>query len=106
MRARGETSILNADGSVEYADEIVLDDQMKAGVATGFAARLGKNVKIAAASAVRRSENINELNRAIYTPCDICAEDGTTPKTPAWSIKADRVVQDRDRQLVYYRNAV
>lgn len=106
MRARGETSILNADGSVEYADEIVLDDKMKAGVATGFAARMPKNIKIAAASAVRRSDRINELNRAIYTPCDICAPDGTKPKTPTWSIKAERVVQDKDRQLVYYRNAV
>jgi len=106
MRATGDTSILNADGSVEYADEIVLDDAMKAGVASGFAARLPQNVKMAAASAVRRSDRINELNRAIYTPCDICAADGTTPKTPTWSIKAERVVQDKDRQLVYYRNAV
>jgi LPS-assembly protein len=105
MRARGKTSIVNADGSVEYADEIVLDDQMKAGVATGFAARLPQNVKLAAASAVHRSEKVNELNRAIYTPCEICAPDGTS-KTPTWSIKADKVVQDKDRQLVYYRNAV
>lgn len=40
MRAKGDTSIVNADGTVEYADEVLLDDQMKAGVATGFAARL------------------------------------------------------------------
>ncbi|MBT9472353.1 MAG: LPS-assembly protein LptD [Pseudomonadota bacterium] len=106
MRAQGDTSIINADGSVEYADEIVLDDQMKAGVATGFSARLPQNIKMAAASAVHRNDKINELNRAIYTPCPICAPDGTTPKAPTWSIKADRVVQDKDRQLIYYRNAV
>lgn len=105
MRAKGDTTIINADGSVQFADEIVLDDEMKAGVATGFSSRLPQNVKMAAASAVHRSDRINELNRAIYTPCDICAPDGTA-KTPTWSIKADRVVQDRDRQLVYYRNAV
>lgn len=105
MTARGETQIINADGSVEYADEIVLDDQMKAGVASGFAARLPQNIKIAAANAVRRSEDVNELNRAIYTPCDICAPDGSKPKTPTWSIKAETVVQDRKRQLVYYKNA-
>jgi LPS-assembly protein len=105
MRAHGDASILNADGSIEYADEIVLDDQMKAGVATGFAARLPQNVKIAAASAVKRSDRVNELNRAIYTPCDVCAPDGTA-KAPTWSIKADKVVQDKDRQLIYYRNAV
>ncbi|HEY9233470.1 MULTISPECIES: LPS-assembly protein LptD [Phenylobacterium] len=105
MRARGHTVIINSDGTVQYADEVVLDDQMTAGVATGFAARLGANAKLAAASAVHRSATVNELNRAIYTPCEICAPDGT-PKAPTWSIKADKVVQDKERQLVYYRNAV
>ena len=106
IRARGDTSIINADGSVQYADEIVLDDEMKAGVATGFSSRLQQNVKMAAASAVHRSDTINELNRAIYTPCDICAPDTKAAKSPTWSIKADKVVQDKQRQLVYYRNAV
>jgi LPS-assembly protein len=105
MRATGHTTIINADGTVQYADEIVLDDQMTAGVATGFSARLGANAKLASASAVHRSSTINELNRAIYTPCEICAADGT-PKAPTWSIKADKVVQDKERQLVFYRNAV
>ena len=45
-----------------------------------------------------------ELNKAIYTPCEICAEDGT-PKRPTWSIAADRVVRDRKRRIVYYTNA-
>lgn len=31
MRAKGDTVIINADGSFEYADEILLDDEMKAG---------------------------------------------------------------------------
>ena len=105
MRAKGDTTIINADGSVQFADELVLDDQMKAGVATGFSSRLPQNIKMAAASAIHRNDRVNELNRAIYTPCDICAPDGAS-KAPTWSIKADHVVQDRDRQLVYYRNAV
>ncbi|MDO8377437.1 LPS-assembly protein LptD [Phenylobacterium sp.] len=105
MTAKGQVQIINADGSIEYADELVLDEAMKAGVATGFAARLAPSIKLAAATAVRRSERVNELNRAIYTPCEICAADGS-PKSPTWSIKADKVVQDRDRQLIYYRNAV
>ncbi|WP_333587057.1 LPS-assembly protein LptD [Phenylobacterium sp.] len=97
--------ISNPDGSVEFAREIVLDDELQAGVARGFSARLPQNVKLAAASAVRRSPEVNELNRAIYTPCEICAEDGS-PRTPTWSIQADKVVQDRERQLIYYRHAV
>lgn len=104
IRARGHVQIINADNTVEYADEFVLDDKMRAGVALGFSARLQQNVKLAGASAVRRNENIQELNRAIYTPCEICAADGKA-KTPTWSISADHVVEDKKRRIVYYRNA-
>ena len=104
IRGYGHIAIVNSDGSSEYADEIVLDEDMRAGVALGFSARLQENVKIAAASAAKRNENIEELNKAIYTPCEICAKDGS-PRTPTWSIAAERVVRDKKRKIVYYRNA-
>jgi LPS-assembly protein len=104
IRAYGHVQIIGSDGSVEFADELTLDDKMSAGVGRGFAARLPDNGKIAAATLVRRSENIQELNRAIYTPCAICAADGRA-KQPTWSIRATRVVQDKKKHLIFYRNA-
>ncbi len=104
IRAYGNITVVNSDGTSEFADEMVLDDEMRAGVALGFSARLRENVKIAAANVARKDENIQELNRAIYTPCETCAKDGTA-KTPSWSIAADRVVRDKKRRIVYYRNA-
>lgn len=104
IRANGHVAIVNADGTTESADQIVLDEDMRAGVATAFSARLPENVKIAAATASRRDENIEVLTKAIYTPCDICAKDGSN-RTPTWSIAADRVVRDKKRRIVYYRNA-
>jgi LPS-assembly protein len=104
IRGYGNIVIINSDGSWEFAEEVVLDDKMRAGVALGFSARLQENVKIAAASVAKRNENTQELNKAIYTPCEICSADGT-PKTPTWSIAADRVVRDQNKKIVYYRNA-
>jgi LPS-assembly protein len=109
IRAIGHVQIINADGTVEFADQFVLDDKMRAGVAQGFSARAPVRdpqpgeIKLAAATAVRRSDTIQELNRAIYTPCPICA--GDHPRTPSWSISAERVVQDKQRRIVVYRNA-
>jgi LPS-assembly protein len=103
--ARGDAQIINADGTAQFADEIELDEELTAGVATGFSSQLGQGVKIAAASAVRRSETVTDLNRAIYTPCAICADNGR-PKSPTYSLQAERVTQDRSRRIVYYRNAV
>jgi LPS-assembly protein len=103
IRAYGHVQIVNPDNTVEYADQLVLDDQMSAGVAQGFSARLPMNGKLAGATLVRRSEDLQELNRAIYTPCPICVNN--KPKTPSWSITADRMVQDKKRRLIFYRNA-
>ena len=104
ITAHDKVVIIDPSGAVTFADRMVLDEDLRAGVAEGFSARLAGNVKIAAASAVRRSETVNELNQAIYTPCEICAADPAKP--PTWSIRADKVVQDRDKQIIYYRNAV
>ena len=104
IRAFGHVQIINSDGSIEYSDELVLDDKMSAGIARGFSARLADNGKIASSTAVRRSEVMQELNRAIYTPCAVCTAKGQN-KRPTWSIAADRVVQDKKRRLIFYRNA-
>ncbi|HEX6867128.1 MAG TPA: LptA/OstA family protein [Caulobacteraceae bacterium] len=97
VTASGQTAIINADGTAQFADSITLDNQMRAGIATGFSTRLRGDVKIAAASAVRRSETVNELNKAIYTPCPICVDEKGDTRGPTWSIRADKVVQDSDR---------
>ena len=101
VTAHGHVQLINADGTAQFADEMTMDKDMKAGFARGFSARLDKNIKIAADTAIRRNEQITELNQAIYTPCEVCAEK---PK-PTWSIQADKVVQDKNRHLVYYHGA-
>ncbi len=103
VSAKDKVVIVDPSGATTFADAVVLDDELTAGIAKGFSARLAGNVKIAADTAVRRSESVQELNKAIYTPCDICAEDKSKP--PSWSIKADKVVEDKDKQIIYYRNA-
>lgn len=103
--ASGNVVLINADGTIQYAQDIELDDKLRAGLATGFAARLQQNVTIAAGAAVRRSPTVQQLSSAIFTPCNICQADGT-PKEPTWSIQASRVTQDRDHNVIYYRNAI
>jgi LPS-assembly protein len=108
IRAYGHVQIIHDNGDVEYADEMTLDDKMQAGLALAFSSRmhdqrLNQNITIAGATAVRRTDEIQELNKAIYTPCPICV--GDKPKTPTWSITADRVVQDKANRVIYYRHA-
>ncbi|HEY2662479.1 MAG TPA: LPS assembly protein LptD [Caulobacteraceae bacterium] len=105
VTVNGAAQIIEADGSMQSADHAVLDDKMRAGFARGFALHTTDNATFAADVAVRRSETVNELTRAVFTPCPVCAPDGSHV-TPTWSIRASKVIQDHQHRLVYYRNAV
>ncbi len=103
VTARGDVRILNADGSSQFADAITLDKDMTEGLALGFSTRLQGNVKIAAASAQRHGDEVTELDHVIYTPCQVCAQNGHDK--PTWSIRARKVIEDRKRQTIYFKDA-
>lgn len=105
VEATGAVQVYQPDGTAAFAHRVIFNDELTQGVANGFAARLPQNGKLAAASAVVVSDKRTEMNRAIFTTCEICHEDGSE-KTPSWSISADRIVRDEDEQAIYYRNAV
>lgn len=92
-------------GNVVFASHLELDSDLKAGVAVDFATRFRNGASLMAATAVRRSENVNELNYALFTPCPICDAEGR-PKQPSIAIQAEKVVQDEELRAVLYRNAV
>ncbi|WP_333590241.1 LPS-assembly protein LptD [Brevundimonas sp.] len=102
--AEGQVELVSPLGDTIFADLIELDDQLRAGVAVDFATRLSNGASLMAASAVRRSENVNELNYALFTPCPICDANG--PKTPSVSIQAEKVVQNEELRAILYRNAL
>ncbi|HEX4180155.1 MAG TPA: LPS assembly protein LptD [Caulobacteraceae bacterium] len=101
----GHGQIIQADGTAVFGDHVVLDDKMRAGFARGFSTHETQNITVAADVAIRRSETVNDLRRAIYTPCNVCAENGDA-KEPTWSIQASEMTEDRTRHLVSYKNAV
>jgi LPS-assembly protein len=105
VTANGHAQIIQSDGTVESGEHIVLDQKMRLGFARVFALHGPDNTTVAADVAIRRSETENDMTRAVFTPCAICAADGSSI-TPTWSIKASRMVEDRDRHIVYYRDAV
>jgi LPS-assembly protein len=102
--AQGEVELTAPDGATVFADYLELTEGGQTGVAVNFATRLQDGSSLMAATAVRRSETVNELNYAIFTPCPICDENG--PKEPTISLQAQRVIQDENLRAVLYRNAV
>ena len=103
--AIGHVVIVGSEGT-QYSNDMVLDDQFRAAVSLGFSARLQDDVTMVAGAAIRRNETVMELKSGMVTPCAICKSDGKTPKKPTFYIQADTIVQDRDKQLIYYHHAI
>ncbi len=103
--ADDQVELVGAAGDVVYASHLELDADLKAGVAVDLATRLADGSSLMAATAVRRSLKVNELNYVIYTPCPICDDEGN-PKTPSISIQAEKAVQDEELRAILFRNAV
>jgi len=130
--ARGHVEILNADGTAQFADAMTLDKDMSQGVALGFSTRLDgvkapaaraeptgpgavgirppspdlepSGIKIAAASAVRQSDEVTVLDNVVFTPCRVCAQNGHDK--PTWSIRARQVIEDKKRRTLKFKHAV
>jgi LPS-assembly protein len=103
--ADDRVELTSPTGDTVYASHMELDSDLTAGIAVDFATRLSNGASLMAATAVRRSAKVNELNYALFTPCPICDADGD-PKTPSIAIQAERVVQDEELRAILFRNAV
>jgi LPS-assembly protein len=101
--ASGEVELTSPRGDVVFASHIELQEDLTLGVAVDFATRLQDGSSVMAATAVRRSAEVNELNYALFTPCPICDVNG--PKTPSLAVQAEKVIQDEDLRAILFKNA-
>jgi LPS-assembly protein len=103
VTADGNVSVADTNGNVAFSDHVVLTDHMRDGALSGFGALIGKNGRLAAASAQRIGGTMVIANRTVYSPCKICNEPGN--RTPLWQVKAEKVVYDQVKHRIHFSNA-
>ena len=102
--ASGHVSLTDEKGNVAFADHVTLTDKMRDGVLRSFAALIGKNGRLVAASATRSQGRFIEAFDGAYTPCKICNQPGQ--RTPVWQVRADHVLYDQTRHRIVFHDAV
>jgi len=102
--AVGHVVMIEPDGQVLFSDYAELTEGLRDGVLRGMRAILAENGKLVANGARRVEGKLNELSRAVYTTCDLCAKDPSKP--PLWQIRARTAVQDTENKVIEYRDAV
>ena len=103
VRATGNVTITDEDGSVRFADEVEVNSSLDDGYAVGFSTRLPEGGVASANSAITQPNGISALDQAIYTACEVCEEKGTTP---TWALRARRAVLNEKNDVISYRDAV
>src|ERR1019366_8708338 len=84
--ASGNVVLLEPDGQTVFSDYAELTAGMKDGILKGMRALLAENGRLVANGGRRTDAHLNELSRAVYTTCNLCAKDPT--RAPLWQIRA------------------
>ena len=101
--ARGHVTLIQPDGEVLFADRADLDRGFRNGTIGGPRALLPQNGRLAATGGRRTGGLIDELSRAVYSTCNLCAKDPTAP--PLWQIRARTATDDEEHQRIEYTDA-
>ncbi|MEI9991554.1 MAG: LPS assembly protein LptD [Rhizomicrobium sp.] len=101
--ASGHVSLTDEKGNVAFADHVTLTDKMRDGALKSFAAMIGKNGRMVAASATRSQGRFIEAFDAAYTPCKICNQPGQ--RTPVWQVSAEHVRYDQLKHRIVFHDA-
>ena len=103
VTATGNVIIVEPTGDVFFADYAELDGDLASGFVDNIRLLMADDSRMVANSGVRREDRITEVERAVYSPCQLCPEDPTRP--PLWQLRAVRVIHDGESRDVIYRDA-
>ena len=101
--AKGAVRIIDPAGNEAFGERVELTESLRDGAVDGFLLVLQDGGRLAAKGG-RRVAGKSELDRAVYSPCNVVDADGC-PKEPLWQLKARRVRHDPDRSRIYYDDA-
>lgn len=101
--ATGNVNLLEPSGDILFADYVELRDNMHDGFINDVRILLSDRSRLVGNTARRVNGTRIEIRRGIYSPCDLCKDDPSRP--PLWQIKAEQVVDDKELQIVEYRDA-
>lgn len=109
VTADGNVVTVDGSNTAIFSDSFTLSDGLKDGLISYFRARLSDGSLLAAAQAKRINANKIELEKAVYSPCPICATQPDQPaedSSPQWQLKADKVTVDEAQQQVEYEDVM
>lgn len=104
VTASGNIRLVEPTGEILFADYAELTDDLRDAFVSNIRLLMTDDGRMAGTEGERRGGRMTRINRAVYSPCELCKEDPT--RAPLWQIRAVRVVHDNEAKEVRYRDAV
>ena len=101
VKALGGITIKETSGNVLYMEDATLAGDLKQGFINHTRVIFTDGSKLIARSGERKGQ-LTILENAIYSPCEICLENGN--ENPTWQIRADQITHDADDKTIKYKN--
>ncbi|WP_439814770.1 LPS-assembly protein LptD [Zavarzinia sp. CC-PAN008] len=104
VTAQGNVALMEPSGDVLFGEQVELQDEFKNGTIQSIRILLIDNSRMAAQRGSRVDGNTTNMERVVYSPCDLCQDNPTA--APLWQIKAFRVIHDEKDKEIRYEDAV
>lgn len=102
VTASGNVRLVEPSGDIVFADYAELTDDMRDAFVEHVKVLMTDNGRMVGNEGERRGGRLFRLNRGVYSPCELCADD--PQRAPLWQVRAARVVHDKEEQEVRYRD--
>tara|TARA_Y100000588_G_scaffold226553_1_gene240394 strand:- start:1014 stop:3287 length:2274 start_codon:yes stop_codon:yes gene_type:complete len=104
VSAIGNVVLLSPDGNVTFSQAMDLTGDLKSGTIEAIKILFVDGSRLAANGGKMTRNGRSEVNKAVYSPCAICANSES--KKPLWQIKAVNVVHDKSLRRIFYKDAI
>lgn len=104
VTATGGVRLVEPTGEIVFADYAELTDDLRDAFIDNIRILMTDDSRMAGNEGERADGRLTRINRGVYSPCELCKDDPTSP--PLWQVRAVRVVHDKDTKEVRYRDAV
>ena len=102
VMASGEVVVVDSRGQTLHSDHMEVTGDLREGVIEGIRLLLSGGARLAASRAERSDGRITVMERAVYSPCELCPDD--PEGLPLWQLKAKSVTHDEETRDITYRD--
>ncbi|MDB9991540.1 LPS assembly protein LptD [Amylibacter sp.] len=96
----GKFTINDGNDIITSNNDTIINKKLKNGLIKEARAILNNKLQLSAQS-INQKNNQNVFNTVIASTCKICANN----PTPFWQIRANRIIHDKEKQKIYFKNA-